>query len=357
MAKRVTGKPLYVKSDYNRARPVVTFAERDWRGQFRRDYARLLHSPAFRRLQGKTQLISGVESDFFRNRLTHSLEVAQIAKSIALKINNEHFRHERNQIDTDLVEFAGLAHDLGHPPFGHTGEAVLNELMKDHGGFEGNAQTLRIIARLEKKLDDPDGQLDERADPIWFADGADQSIGLNLCSRTLAAILKYDDRGPIPDVIPDGKLTKGYYGSEAELVERIRRDVAPGVCPLKTIECQIMDLADDIAYSTYDIEDAFKAGLSNPLQLLYPSRSILEAVTVRCRKGLDDDTFTTEAAQAAVGRVLGELMPDSLSLPDALATSKSICESGYWRNTFTSSMGHDDLLMACDLSLTRQSPA
>ena len=120
MARRVRGEPLYVSSDYNRARRVVTFAERDWRGQFRRDYARLLHSPAFRRLQGKTQVISGVELDFFRNRLTHSLEVAQIAKSIALKINREHFPHENNQLDTDLIEFAGLAHDLGHPPFGHT---------------------------------------------------------------------------------------------------------------------------------------------------------------------------------------------------------------------------------------------
>ena len=336
MAKRKRGTPLYVGSDYNRALGVITFAERDWRGQFRRDYARLLHSPAFRRLQGKTQVVSGVESDFFRNRLTHSLEVAQIAKSIALKINSEHFRNKNNQIDTDLIEFAGLAHDIGHPPFGHTGEAVLNDLMKGHGGFEGNAQTLRIVARLEKKLDDPDSQLDDNADPIWFADGIDQSVGLNLCSRTLAAVLKYDR--PIPDIVTDGKLKKGYYGSEAQLVERIRRDVAPDVSPLKTIECQIMDLADDIAYSTYDIEDAFKAGLSNPLQLLYPSRSVLESVTMRCRRGLGDDTFTTGAAQAAVSRGLSEFLSDELDLPNALATSKSICESGYLRNAFTSKM-------------------
>lgn len=133
--------------------PSGTCSNEPYRSDFRRDYARLVHSPAFRRLDGKTQLFPGVESDFFRNRLTHSLEVAQIAKSIALKLNYEsQFIADLGGIDTDLVEVAGLAHDLGHPPFGHNGELTLDQCMLAYGGFEGNAQTLRILSRLEKKF-------------------------------------------------------------------------------------------------------------------------------------------------------------------------------------------------------------
>jgi dGTPase len=262
---RQRSRPLYARSDYSRTLPLLTRPERDWRGQFRRDYARLLHSPAFRRLQGKTQLFSGLESDFFRNRLTYSLEVAQIAKSIALKINDEHLRGEGFELDTDLVEFAGLAHDIGHPPFGHTGEHVLNDIMRRAGGFEGNAQSLRILTRLEKKLDDPDAQLNEVSDPLWFRNGRDHAVGLNLCSRTIASVLKYDRA--IPAVLPSSRVIKGYYQTETDVVSRVRRDVAPGVSAMKTVECQIMDIADDIAYSTYDIEDAFKGILTTPLHL------------------------------------------------------------------------------------------
>jgi dGTPase len=104
-------------------------------------------------LQGKTQVFPGYESDFFRNRLTHSLEVAQIARSISIRLNarSRPFRGENSPLIPEIVEFAGLAHDLGHPPFGHTGEEALDECMRDYGGFEGNAQTLRIVSRLEKK--------------------------------------------------------------------------------------------------------------------------------------------------------------------------------------------------------------
>ncbi len=146
---------LYGPADKHRQAPEAEKPQGNepYRSVWRVDFARLVHSPAFRRLQGKTQLFPG-ESDFFRNRLTHSLEVAQIAKSIALKLNYEYFRDatdEDHKISTDLVEFAALAHDLGHPPFGHNGEAALDECMRGIGGFEGNAQTLRILARLEKK--------------------------------------------------------------------------------------------------------------------------------------------------------------------------------------------------------------
>ena len=181
-------RPLY--RDADRAREYPTESKVSYRSPFRRDYARLLHCPAFRRLQGKTQLFPGAESDFFRNRLTHSLEVAQIAKSIALRINSRHAYFVDNPIDLDLIETAALAHDLGHPPFGHNGERALDECMRKKGGFEGNAQTLRILARLEKK------ELDlEEAEETPKSE--DRRVGLNLTYRTLAAVLKYDKCIPI----------------------------------------------------------------------------------------------------------------------------------------------------------------
>ena len=140
---------LYGETDC--AREIHVESKGSYRSPFRRDYARLLHCPAFRRLQGKTQLFPGAESDFFRNRLTHSLEVAQIAKSITLRINSVHPCFWDDPIDVDLVETAALAHDLGHPPFGHNGERAARHVYAQKGGFEGNAQTLRILARLEKK--------------------------------------------------------------------------------------------------------------------------------------------------------------------------------------------------------------
>ena len=130
----------------------VTKKQGDARSPYRRDVARLIHSPCFRRLQGKAQLFPSDEGDFFRNRLTHSLEVAQIASGIALNLNQnkKELSGTDHAIDVDLVHFAALAHDLGHPPFGHDGERALDQLMRPYGGFEGNAQTLRILARLEK---------------------------------------------------------------------------------------------------------------------------------------------------------------------------------------------------------------
>ncbi|MGJ3702634.1 dGTP triphosphohydrolase [Variovorax sp. AFSI2.2] len=235
------------------------------RSAFRRDYGRLLHSPSFRRLQGKTQLFPGHESDFFRNRLTHSLEVAQIAKGIAQLLNSKEPAFKRDPINVDLVEFAGIAHDLGHPPFGHNGEHALDDCMKKNGGFEGNAQTLRILARVEKKA----LRATEDKDVCGISvDGSDRRLGLNLTYRSLAAVLKYDN--PIPLRRNKGaSLEKGYYASEKQLVESIKEHVGVPSSggPFKTIECQIMDIADDIAYSTYDLEDAMKGGFAHPLQL------------------------------------------------------------------------------------------
>lgn len=237
------------------------------RTPYRRDYGRLLHSPSFRRLQGKTQLFPGSESDFFRNRLTHSLEVAQIAKGIAQYLNaTDPVIKQHGEIDVDLVEFAGLAHDLGHPPFGHNGERALDACMKSYGGFEGNAQTLRILTKVERKV------YKENLNPAFVhgidEDGADARLGLNLTYRSLASILKYDSEIP-RNRAEDEKLHKGYYASEADIVAEIKKHVAPTFeGEFKTLECQIMDIADDIAYSTYDLEDAMKAGFTTPLDLV-----------------------------------------------------------------------------------------
>jgi dGTPase len=202
----------------------------DRRSEFERDRARIIHSAAFRRLQGKTQVFGVYEGDFFRTRLTHSLEVAQIAKGIALALG----------ADTDLVEAVCLAHDLGHPPFGHTGEHTLHALMRNHGGFEGNAQTFRIVTRLERKHAAYEG--------------------LNLTYQTLDGILKYKtciDAAALA-AATDGPV-KGFYACDRELVDTIIAYTGNGY--ERSFECQIMDVADDIAYSVHDLEDSLKAGL------------------------------------------------------------------------------------------------
>lgn len=175
-----TNSLLYSRGDYRRVIPLRDEASDlpgdRRRSPFRRDYARLIQSPAFRRLQGKNQLFAGLESDFFMNRITHSLEVAQIAKSIAFRLNVQTLGELGCPLDSDLGEFAGLAHDLGHPPFGHTGEDALNQIIIERTrgteGFEGNAQTLRLLSRLEKKLDDPTKQLFQggrrKKRPRWY---------------------------------------------------------------------------------------------------------------------------------------------------------------------------------------------
>lgn len=288
--------PLYGDGDV--AREWTTEASGSYRSAFRRDYARLLHSPAFRRLQGKTQLFPGSESDFFRNRLTHSLEVAQIAKSIALRINSEHEYFLEYPIDLDLIETAALAHDLGHPPFGHNGEKALDERMRDKGGFEGNAQTLRILARLEKKELQPSGG--------EYLSGSTR-VGLNLTYRTLAAVLKYDKCIPISR--SDGPLVKGYYRSEEGLVKRIKEhvvgpDVADGLKGgFKTIECQIMDLADDIAYSTYDLEDALKTGFVSPMSMIWALSSEITIDAIRKKTGLSKDQIFAHVTGIWVSRL------------------------------------------------------
>jgi dGTPase len=236
------------------------------------------------------------------------LEVAQIAKAIANRLNNtsRYFKGPEQTIDLDLVEFAALGHDLGHPPFGHIGEAALDELMQEAGGFEGNAQSLRIISKLEKKELSTLGRSDISASggPI-IVDGIDRRLGLNVTFRATASVLKYDSLIPESASFREAPgVQKGYYSVDTELVSEIRRRVLGNAAEtqkanFKTIECSIMDVADDIAYSTYDLEDVLKSGLVDPMQILVrgEDESLMGEIAERVNEGLKKEYPTKDLAE------------------------------------------------------------
>lgn len=242
------------------------------------DYGRIVHSASFRRLQGKTQILNLGDSDFYRNRLTHSIEVAQVAGGIARQLQKGFADHPAAPWIPDLtmIQAIGATHDLGHPPFGHGGEVALNYGMRDHGGFEGNGQTLRILSRLET-----------------FSD----RNGANLSRRSLLGVLKYpaplsvvrsSDETLQPRLLPETSVVqlidrkacrppKCYLDTEKDVVDWLLdplpvgdRDLFTSWLPVegdhgktqhKTFDCSIMDLADDIAFGVHDLEDALAMDL------------------------------------------------------------------------------------------------
>ena len=231
---------------------TATLAERkthpdEYRNVFQIDRDRIIHSSSFRRLQSKTQVFLSGEYDFYRTRLTHSIEVAQIGRSICSKLQKESPRLGGECfIDPDLVECACLAHDLGHPPFGHTGERTLHRLMAPYGGFEGNAQTLRILTET------------------IFSEGRE---GMNPTRALLEAVLKYKT---LRHETPEAKNHYLYDDQEQALGFALGGHAFPAALTpgaarngFRSIECQIMDWADDTAYSLNDIADGIHAGFIN----------------------------------------------------------------------------------------------
>jgi dGTPase len=338
---------MYRSVDYRREVEGLDGQEKEWRDAFSRDYGRVIHSASFRRLQGKTQVFPSRESDFFRNRLTHSLEVAQIAQGIAERLNHTHSEDLGGGIDGRLCATAGLIHDIGHPPFGHNGEKALDKAMRHYGGFEGNAQTLRILTRLEKKKRYPQ--------PL---DG-DSRAGYNLCHRTVASALKYDRLIPA-ERADDDELVKGYYSSEQTIVARVKDSILDGYQlrhdeVFRTIECSIMDLADDIAYSVYDLEDCLKVGILTPAEILVSEDGLLRVVAEAVSKQLGYDVKASDVLYVFLDIFAALLNDDRIeqekdererervlrSFTEVYISSKSLAEDGYSRTRLSSELVHN----------------
>jgi dGTPase len=254
--------------------PAHKRADRD---DFARDRARLVHSASLRRLSAKTQVVQPTSDDFVRNRLTHSLEVAQIGREFGAALG----------CSADVVDTACLAHDLGHPPFGHNGETALDAVAAGVGGFEGNAQTLRILTRLEPKRAHPDGR----------------PAGLNLTRASLDAATKYPwRRGRAPH--PTTKF--GVYDDDLEVFDWFRTG-APDAH--RSVEAEVMDWSDDVAYSVHDVEDAVASGWLDPRLLREPGD--VEAVLAVAGEVYEPGLTPDELAEALERLLATGAVPDA----------------------------------------------
>jgi len=262
----------------------------DHRSPYQRDRARILHSAAFRRLQNKTQVMGSGQNDFYRTRLTHSLEASQIGSGISAQLRAKYPELSAKLFpqDDSLIEALCLAHDIGHPPFGHGGEIALHYMMRNHGGFEGNGQTFRIVSRLEP-----------------FSEG----YGMNLSRRTLLGLLKYPQtldnlKSAITPAAPSNLRQlkasewhppKGVYSDDSETLNWLLEPLNQSDRELfqssmakdqyhhaktcfKSLDCSMMELADDIAYGIHDLEDAIVTGVVNASDFIQHVVTPLQAI-------------------------------------------------------------------------------
>ena len=270
--------PYACDPDRSRGRQFVEPPSKT-RSPFRRDCDRVIHSTAFRRLKHKTQVFVFHEGDHYRTRLTHSLEVAQIARALARQLG----------LDEDITETLALAHDLGHPPFGHAGERALDACLKAHGGFDHNAQTLRVVTMLEHRYPNFDG--------------------LNLTWESLEGIVKHN--GPLIDA------------SGAALGHRREAGIPVGIAQFDAIydlelasfaslEAQVAAIADDIAYDAHDIDDGLRAGLFavDDLKVMPLTAEMVADIDSRY-PGLDQDRRGAELVRELISRLIGAVTSES----------------------------------------------
>ena len=276
-------------TDVDQARWVTEPAKSTHRTQFGRDRARVLHSSALRRLGAKTQVVAPDTDDFVRTRLTHSLEVAQVGRELGNALG----------CDPDVVDAACLSHDLGHPPFGHNGETALNDIAHAIGGFEGNAQTLRLLTRLEPKIIAPDGS----------------PAGLNLTRASLDASCKYPWSAVDAPLVNGHRTTKfGVYEDDLPVFTWLRDGAPAG---RSCLEAQVMDLADDISYSVHDVEDAIVAG---HVQLKWLDNPDQRARVI----GYTQQWYVPTADPAAVDAALARLESEGVWVREADGSRRSM---------------------------------
>ena len=259
-------------------------AESATRTPFARDRDRIIHASAFRRLKEKTQVFVAHEGDYYRTRLTHSLEVSQVARSVATALG----------LDADLAETVALAHDLGHPPFGHAGEDELQAVMAPYGGFDHNVQTFRVVTELERRY------------PAF--------PGLNLTWETLEGVIKHN--GPVTS-----QLDRPSYKAVAKFDAAYRLELSG----YASAEAQVAAIADDIAYNNHDVDDGLQAGLFSiddlrEVPLIGPSLAEVE----REWPGLDARLLRLEAVRRMIGAMIGDVIAETRRGAEGLSSAEDV---------------------------------